>query len=80
MSFSATYTFHGNIRRDPFGRVVVDTCPSDGDHLRDSRAIPPDDRARCRTLVENVFQEHIDKRGKLLVTVSFEPEEDGPTT
>ena len=80
MSYSVTHTFQGNVRRDPFGRIVVDECPSDKAHLRDSVALPGDDRARCRRLVESVLEEHIGQKGKLSISVVFQPEEDGTST
>lgn len=65
-------SFVGNIRRDQFGRTVVDTCASDGNHLRKDGPLPEgDDRHRCRRLVEEMFTEFEGKRGTLLVRVEL---------
>ncbi len=45
----------GNVRKDAFGRIVFDLCPSDHDHL----LLPPppegQERNNCRVLLDNLF-------------------------
>ncbi len=63
-----------NIRRDCFGRIVMDTCDSDGEHLRFAEPLPGDDRPRCRELLEEMFAPLIGRRGTLFVSVVFADE------
>ncbi len=63
-----------NIRRDCFGRIVLDTCDSDGEHLRFAEPLPGDDRPRCRELLEEMFAPLIGRRGTLFVSVVFADE------
>jgi hypothetical protein len=71
---------YGNIRRDHFGRFVVDPCPSDRDHIRDAVAKPGDDRARCRNLVEESLFAFEGKRGTLHVTIELEEDVQAQST
>lgn len=65
-------SFIGNIRRDLFGRIVVDTCESDGAHLRKDGPLPAgDDRHRCRRLIEETFTEFEGRSGTLVVRVEL---------
>jgi hypothetical protein len=69
-----TYTMKGNVRRDNFGRFIVDPCSSDNDHLINSVAKPGDDRARCRRLVEEAFENLEGLNGTVTITVDFKAE------
>jgi hypothetical protein len=66
--------FVGNVRKDNFGRIVVDSCESDVDHHLNSVAKPGDDRARCRRLVEEAFAGYVGRRGKMVIAITFEDE------
>lgn len=69
------YNFPGNVRKDRFGRIVVDLCGSDGEHLtRDLTAEEQADRQKCRYLVEQAFEEFVGKKGTLMVEVTFREE------
>jgi hypothetical protein len=72
MPVARVFIFNGNVRKDDFGRIVVDTCESDGAHLRKDGPLPEgDDRWRCRNLVEQAFDHVVGKKGKLVVSVSL---------
>lgn len=76
MSVPRVFIFNGNIRKDHFGRIVVDTCESDNAHLRKDGPLPPgDDRWRCRNLVEEALEHVVGKKGKLVVSVSVVEDE-----
>jgi len=60
------------VRRDQFGRIVLDTCKSDEDHLKFSTAKEGDDRARCRMLVEEYFDKMVDKEGLFTMDISLD--------
>lgn len=68
------FTVSGNIRKDHFGRIVVDSCESDLDHNVNAVPKPGDDRARCRSLVEEAFADFIGKRGTMVVSILFQEE------
>jgi hypothetical protein len=50
-----TAKLFGRVRLDRFGRIVVDTCPSDYDHLRDSKTDPATGKPTCRHLLEDAL-------------------------
>jgi len=64
----------GNIRKDHFGRIVVDGCDSDLNHLQNATAKPGEDRAKCRNLLEQYFEKYIGLKGRLSIEISFRPE------
>lgn len=66
--------FLGNIRRDNFGRIVVDLCSSDLKHLRDSKTDPIHNRPMCRRLIEEAFEPFVGRSGRLTLTVAFDEE------
>lgn len=68
---TAFNSFAGNFREDGFGRVVVDTCPSDEEHLRSSKTDPATNRPQCRRLVEEVFAKYLGKSGRLHIEATF---------
>jgi hypothetical protein len=65
-----TVVHNGNVRFDHFGRIVLDDCPTDHDHLVDPKAVG-EGRPTCRKLLENSFREIVGKNGTLVVTISF---------
>ena len=65
------FTFTGNIRKDHFGRIVVDTCPSDPSHLVDGVTDPVERRALCRKLIDDAFSDFLGKSGTLVLTISL---------
>lgn len=69
------FSVTGNIRKDGFGRIVVDNCPSDPDHLCESKTDPVQNRPLCRKLVEEAFESFLGKKGTLVMTISLR--EDG---
>lgn len=80
METSAWFKDHF-VRIDGFGRVVVDKCSSDQEHLTSSVSVydPVSDtsRPKCRHPIEELFQDVNGKRGTLEVTVTFH---ETPTT
>jgi len=64
-----TFSLSGHIRNDHFGRLVVDQCESDNEHLR----APGDggERQTCRNLVEDAFLPFVGKCGRLTITVTL---------
>ena len=72
----------GWVRKDPFGRIVLDECPSDHLHLVHAPTDPETGKPACRVVLDDLLtrgplEQMIGKRGELLVTVSFE--EDRPS-
>ena len=66
----------GHFRKDQFGRIVIDQCASDEEHLRNSVAPPGVDRAKCRVLLEDLFRDLIGKTGLMFIdNIEFEEEE-----
>ncbi len=61
-----------HVRRDVFGRIVLDECESDSAHLRFAEAPPGDDRPRCRQLLEELFADLVGRHGTLSVDIFFE--------
>ncbi len=63
----------GYIRKDPFGRVYVDQCPTDEEHLTSH---PPDnhERHQCRKYLDDIGlpQESIGKRVKMSLEILIE--------
>ena len=57
----------GYFRKDAFGRIVVDQCPSDEEHLRSGITYAGDDRAKCRVLLEDLFEKVVGKTGRLYI-------------
>ena len=72
MSEYRIMTLGGNIRRDHFGRFVVDNCPSDEEHLRSSQTNPETNKPICRNLVEEAFSHLEGKTGTLKITLVFD--------
>lgn len=70
------FAVKGYIGRDRFGRIVIDTCKSNEEHLRYSVVLPGDDRSRCQILLENYFNEYVNGRYRLSIDVSSRPLED----
>lgn len=50
----------GVVCQDAFGRIYVDTCASDQEHLT-TPAAPDQIRTSCRFYIENMFKELIGK-------------------
>jgi hypothetical protein len=71
------FTGTGNIRKDHFGRIVIDNCPSDSEHLCDSKTDPVQNRPLCRKLVEEAFEGFLGKTGTLVLTISLKEESVG---
>ena len=72
-------SFTGNVRRNHLGQIVIDTCESDGAHLRREGPLPEGwDRWRCRRLVEDAFQDMVGKRGTLVLRVEFFEDREDP--
>jgi len=71
------FSVTGNVRKDHFGRIVVDTCSSDPDHLRESRTDPARNRPLCRKLVEDAFEGFLGKTGTLVMTISLKEDSVG---
>jgi len=67
-----TFTFLGRVRRNHGGQIIVDTCASDVDHLRESITDLVTNRPQCRKAVDSCFEDLIGKDGKVTVTVSFD--------
>jgi hypothetical protein len=74
------FSVKGWVRQDPFGRIVIDDCPSDETHLRHSKTNPETNKPSCRYLLEQFFDRGEDtiigKRGHLTVTFSFAEDTD----
>ncbi len=53
----------GYLRKDQFGRVYIDTCPTDEIHLTSA---PPEgqERHRCRKYLDDLFISDIEMLGK----------------
>lgn len=67
-----------NVRRDNFGRIVLDECTSDGEHLRDDGKFDEfneSGRQQCRQLLEESFAAFVGKRGHLRVKIEFEEQQ-----
>jgi hypothetical protein len=63
--------FKGQIRSDDFGRVVVDSCPSDKEHLISSVTNMETNKPTCRSLVEELFKTFLGREGVMAVEVTF---------
>lgn len=63
----------GYIRRDPFGRIYVDECPTDEEHLI-SRPPNNQERHRCRKYLDDTTlpEAYLGKRVKLSLEVLIE--------
>ncbi len=61
----------GNIRHDSFGRIIIDSCPSDSHHLRFSETDPETNRPQCRVLLEEFFDMVVGKHGTLELEFAF---------
>lgn len=61
----------GNFRLDGFGRIVVDHCTSDREHLISSVTDPEHNRPKCRQLLEESLAPILGKTGVLLLNVTF---------
>lgn len=72
----------GYVREDGFGRIVIDRCPSDDEHLRSAPTDPEINKPSCRFLLEEFFtrgtaaEEMLGKKGLLRVSFDFIPETD----
>lgn len=65
----------GYLRKDQFGRVYIDTCPSDEDHLTSS---PPagQERHTCRHYLDQILlvpEENLGKRVKIRYDIHINP-------
>ena len=69
------FTATGNIRKDHFGRIVIDTCRSDLDHNKTSKTDRVQNRPLCRGLVEEAFDGFLGKKGTLTLTISLREED-----
>lgn len=50
----------GRVRIDRWGQIVVDTCPSDEEHLRSSKTDPEAGKPTCRRVLETeLFEKRI---------------------
>jgi hypothetical protein len=49
---------NGYIRKDKFGRIILDECPSDEHHLKYAQAKEGDDRACCRIVLDDWIAEN----------------------
>lgn len=47
------FLFRGKSRVDHFGRIMIDTCPSDNEHLRSSITNPETGKPSCRFLLDD---------------------------
>lgn len=66
--FSRDFEKVGFLRKDSFGRVFVDSCPSDEEHLK--HHVEGKDRPGCRTYIEDLFPEdHLGKSQLVMVGV-----------
>lgn len=70
------FAVQGYIRNDRFGRIVIDTCKSDQEHLRNAEAPPGEDKPKCRVLLEEYFHEYVNERYRLSIDISARPLED----
>jgi len=59
-----------NVRQDPFGRIVIDECASDHEHLT-APAPAGQERQQCRALLEDEFRRIVGRKGALFMTVMF---------
>jgi hypothetical protein len=70
----------GYVRRDSFGRVFVDKCATDKEHLTKTPQ-PGQERTKCRWYVEDLLNSLVDKKGYMSIEISFLPlEEAKPET
>lgn len=77
------FAITGWIRKDDFGRVVIDECPSDPTHLAHSPTDPETNKPSCRYLIDELFSRErtlddgvvdsrmMNRKGSLIVTVQF---------
>lgn len=61
----------GNFRLDSFGRIVVDRCESDAEHLISSETDPEHSRPKCRELLEERLAPILGREGLLVMTITF---------
>ncbi len=61
----------GHVRHDSFGRIVIDSCPSDSHHLQFSETDPDHNRPKCRVLLEEFFDRVVGKYGTLELAIAF---------
>ena len=57
----------GHFRRDNLGRIVIDQCISDEEHLKNGITYEGDDRARCRIVLDDLFERLVGKTGRLFI-------------
>jgi hypothetical protein len=72
----------GWIREDNFGRVVIDQCPSDEEHLRSAPTDLETNKPICRHLLEEFFTRGtgiVGKKGRLVVSFKFTEDQDPET-
>jgi hypothetical protein len=79
-----TFVVKGWVRHDPFGRIVIDECPSDQAHLVHAATDPETNKPGCRYLLEEFFDRAtnapmLDRKGTLRVYFCFEPDETAGT-
>lgn len=64
------------LHRDTFGRLFLDKCSTEEQHLLTTFVADGDDRPRCRTYFDSskVFGEFVGKKGTFEITVRYIPE------
>jgi hypothetical protein len=55
----------GHIRKDYFGRIVVDQCISDEEHLKNGITYEGEDRVGCRVILDDLFERLVGKTGRI---------------
>jgi hypothetical protein len=72
---AVSWSFPGYyLRKDDFGRAVIDICPSDREHLANP-SIVSYERPHCRYLLENLVpQDVVGKKGTWEITIVFREE------
>lgn len=76
----------GYLRRDVFGRLYIDACATDAEHII-KKPEPGEERLRCRKYIEDLFPTSFDnQRIEMIVNIgivilpkdSAQTNEDGP--
>lgn len=70
----SVFTYHAgvtqHVRQDSFGRIVLDECESDLEHLQ-APAVAGEERQKCRHLLEDEFRSLVGRKGALFLTAVF---------
>lgn len=61
VSIGTSVTMSGYLRKDSFGRLYIDACPTDSEHIT-KKPEPGQERLRCRRYIEDLFSESFDGR------------------